>query len=145
MICFREEVICDAEAVSLLLIWSGFLVVAMKVICAARLRRTSGCRFVVNLVKGLSYEGKPRAQAQWRTPPRQARTVFGRFFCRRVAEKADITMPELAAELAAATCDKVEPRPRFHVSGDSGIGTPEGGAGHSINSAGQRDVIGPTG
>ena len=27
----------------------------------------------------------------------------------KVAEKADITMPELAAELAAATCQKVDP------------------------------------
>jgi hypothetical protein len=27
----------------------------------------------------------------------------------KVGEKADITMPELAAELAAATCQKVDP------------------------------------
>jgi hypothetical protein len=27
----------------------------------------------------------------------------------KVAEKADITMPELAAELAAATCEKADP------------------------------------
>src|SRR3984957_6748859 len=31
------------------------------------------------------------------------------FLLEKVAEKADITMPELAAELAAATCQKVDP------------------------------------
>ena len=34
---------------------------------------------------------------------------IGRFFLEKVAEKADITMPELAAELAAATCEKADP------------------------------------
>ncbi len=33
---------------------------------------------------------------------------IGRFL-EKVAEKADITMPELAAELAAATCEKADP------------------------------------
>ena len=31
------------------------------------------------------------------------------FLLEKVAEKADITMPELAAELAAATCEKADP------------------------------------
>jgi hypothetical protein len=31
------------------------------------------------------------------------------FLLEKVAEKADITMPELAAELAAATCQKADP------------------------------------
>src|SRR5271165_65624 len=56
----------------------------------------------------LSNEGKPRAQAQWRVPPCQLEPHRA-FLLEKVAEKADITMPELAAELAAATCQKAYP------------------------------------
>ena len=59
--------------------------------------------------EGLSYEGeasrpKPSGgRRQAKLEPHRA------FLLEKVAEKADITMPELAAELAAATCQKADP------------------------------------
>ena len=50
----------------------------------------------------LSKDREPCAQAQRRSAPFQARSASG-VSAGRVAEKDDITMPELAAELAAAS------------------------------------------
>ena len=56
-------------------------------------------------------QGSLAPQAQRRTPPRciEPHRAFLLVSLEKVAEKADITMPELAAELAAATCQKVAP------------------------------------
>src|SRR5271165_6381042 len=69
--------------------------------------------FVVKLVKAFGMRGslapKPSGGRRYaKLEPHRA------FLLEKVAEKADITMPELAAELAAATCQKVDP-PRFRV------------------------------
>ena len=62
--------------------------------------------FVVNLVKAFRVRGslapKPSGVRRKLEPHRA-------FLLEKVAEKADITMPELAAELAAATCEKADP------------------------------------
>ena len=63
--------------------------------------------FVVNLVKAFRMRGslapKPSGRRHAKLEPHRA------FLLEKVAETADITMPELAAELAAATCQKVAP------------------------------------
>jgi transposase len=64
--------------------------------------------FVVNLVKAFKTSG--RLQAKPRGGRRHAKLDPHRdFLIARVAEKADITMPELAAELATATGTTAEP------------------------------------
>ena len=53
---------------------------------------------------------KARPQAERRTAPRQAKLGPHRaFLLARIAEKADMTMPELSAELAAASGTKADP------------------------------------
>ena len=64
--------------------------------------------------QGFSCAGKSRAQAQWGAPPRQARTA-SHFSLGEACGEADITMPELAAELAAATPARRPIPPRFRV------------------------------
>jgi len=59
-------------------------------------------------IEGLYHEREDRAQAERRKAACQARSASV-FLLARVAEKDDITMPELAAELVAATGTKVEP------------------------------------
>ncbi len=63
--------------------------------------------FVVNLVKAFRVRvacPKPSGgRRHAKLEPHRA------FLLEKVAEKADITMPELAAELAAATCEKADP------------------------------------
>src|SRR5271155_6102803 len=64
--------------------------------------------FVVNLVKAFRVRGslapKPSGgRRHAKLDPHRA------FLLQKVAEKADITMPELAAELAAASCEKADP------------------------------------
>ena len=53
------------------------------------------------------------------------------FLLEKVAEKADITMPELAAELAAATCEKAGSRLAFALAHPHRLSIQK-------NSAGQR-------
>jgi len=64
--------------------------------------------FVVNLVKAVrlrgSFEPKPSGgRGHAKLEPHQSLLLA------QVGEKADITMPELAAELAAATGEKADP------------------------------------
>jgi transposase len=64
--------------------------------------------FVVNLVRAVrsrgSFEPKPSGgRRHAKLEPHRS------FLLAQVAEKADITMPELAAELAAATGEKADP------------------------------------
>ena len=63
--------------------------------------------FVVNLVKAFRVRGSlaPKPSGGRRHAKLEPRA----FLLQKVAEKADITMPELAAELAAATCEKADP------------------------------------
>ena len=62
--------------------------------------------FVVNLARAFRVRGS-LAPSEGR---RQAKLEpHGTFLLEKLAEKADITMPELAAELAAATCEKADP------------------------------------
>jgi transposase len=64
--------------------------------------------FVVNLVKAFRMRGSlaPKPSGGRRHAKLEPHRAF---LLGKVAEKADITMPELAAELAAATCQKVDP------------------------------------
>ncbi len=64
--------------------------------------------FVVNLTKAYFASGRlvPKPSGGRRHAKLDPHRAF---LIARVAEKADITMPELAAELAAATGTKVEP------------------------------------
>jgi transposase len=64
--------------------------------------------FVVNLVKAFRVRGSlaPKPSGGRRHAKLEPHRAF---LLEKVAEKADITMPELAAELAAATCQKVDP------------------------------------
>src|SRR3984957_15325120 len=71
--------------------------------------------FVVNLVKAFrvreSLAPKPSGgRRHAKLEPHRA------FLLEKVAEKADITMPELAAELAAATCQKGRSRLAFALA-----------------------------
>ena len=63
---------------------------------------------VVNLMKAFRMRGSlaPKSSGGRRHAKLEPHRVF---LLQKVAEKADITMPELAAELAAATCQKVDP------------------------------------
>ena len=64
--------------------------------------------FVVNLVKAVRTRGSLRPKPSGGR--RHAKLEPHRsFLLAQVAEKADITMPELAAELAAATGEKADP------------------------------------
>ena len=64
--------------------------------------------FVVNLVKAFGVRGSlaPKPSGGRRHAKLEPHRAF---LLEKVAEKADITMPELAAELAAATCQKADP------------------------------------
>ena len=64
--------------------------------------------FVVNLVKAFRMRGSlaPKPSGGRRHAKLEPHRAF---LLEKVAEKADITMPELAAELAAATCQKADP------------------------------------
>ena len=64
--------------------------------------------FVVNLVKAVRVRGSlaPKPSGGRRHAKLEPHRAF---LLEKVAEKADITMPELAAELAAATCEKADP------------------------------------
>src|ERR1700722_12394744 len=64
--------------------------------------------FVVNLVKAFRVRGSlaPKPSGGRRHAKLEPHWAL---LLEKVAEKADITMPELAAELAAATCQKVDP------------------------------------
>ena len=64
--------------------------------------------FVVNLVKRYRETGRidPKPRGGFRYGKTEGHRVF---ILRRLAEKADITMPELAAELVAATGTKIDP------------------------------------
>ena len=75
---------------------------------AAAARFKVSVSFVVNLVKAVrtrgSVEPKPSGgRRHAKLEPHRS------FLLTQVAEKADITMPELAAELAAATGEKADP------------------------------------
>ena len=61
--------------------------------------------FVVNLVKAFRVRGSlaPKPSGGRRHAKLEPHRAF---LLEKVAEKADITMPELAAELAAATCER---------------------------------------
>jgi transposase len=64
--------------------------------------------FVVNLVKAFRMRGSlaPKPSGGRRHAKLEPHRAF---LLEKVAETADITMPELAAELAAATCQKADP------------------------------------
>jgi transposase len=64
--------------------------------------------FVVNLVKAFRTRGSlaPKASGGRRHAKLEPHRTF---LLAQVAERADITMPELAAELAAATGEKADP------------------------------------
>src|SRR6202030_2089044 len=64
--------------------------------------------FVVNLVKAFRVRGSlaPKPSGGRRHAKLEPHRAF---LLQKVAEKADITMPELASELAAATCEKADP------------------------------------
>jgi transposase len=64
--------------------------------------------FVVNLVKAFRVRGSlaPKPSGGRRHAKLEPHRAF---LLQKIAEKADITMPELAAELAAATCEKADP------------------------------------
>jgi len=64
--------------------------------------------FVVNLVKAFRVRGSlaPKPSGGRRHAKLEPHRAF---LLEKVAEKVDITMPELAAELAAATCEKADP------------------------------------
>src|SRR5271155_2094706 len=64
--------------------------------------------FVVNLVKAFRVRGSlaPKPSGGRRRAKLEPHRAF---LLEKVAEKADITMPELAAAMAAATCQKVDP------------------------------------
>jgi len=64
--------------------------------------------FVVNLVKAVRVRGSlaPKPSGGRRHAKLEPHRAF---LLEKVAEKADITMTELAAELAAATCEKADP------------------------------------
>jgi transposase len=64
--------------------------------------------FVVNLVKAFHVRGSlaPKPSGGRRHAKLEPHR---RFRLNKLAEKADITMPELAVELAAATCEKADP------------------------------------
>ena len=64
--------------------------------------------FVVNLVNAFRVRGSlaPKPSGGRRHAKLEPHRAF---LLEKVAEKADITMPELAAELAAATCEKADP------------------------------------
>ena len=64
--------------------------------------------FVVNLVNAFRVRGTlaPKPSGGRRHAELESHRAF---LLEKVAEKADITMPELAAELAAATCEKADP------------------------------------
>src|SRR5580693_7362189 len=64
--------------------------------------------FAVNLVKAFRVRGSlaPKPSGGRRHAKLEPHRAF---LLEKVAEKADITMPELAPELAAATCQKADP------------------------------------
>ena len=64
--------------------------------------------FVVNLMKAFRMRGSlaPKSSGGRRHAKLEPHRAF---LLQKVSEKADITMPELAAELAAATCQKADP------------------------------------
>ena len=64
--------------------------------------------FVVYLTKAFGIRGSlaPKPSGGRRHAKLEPHRAF---LLEKVAEKADITMPELAAELAAATCQKADP------------------------------------
>jgi transposase len=64
--------------------------------------------FVVNLMKAFQTRGslEPKSSGGRRHAKLEPHRLF---LLARVAEKADISMPELAAELVAATGEKVDP------------------------------------
>jgi transposase len=64
--------------------------------------------FVVNLVKAFRVRGSlaPKPSGGRRHAKLEPHRAF---LLEKVAEKVDITMPELAAELAAAPCEKADP------------------------------------
>jgi hypothetical protein len=70
---------------------------------------------VVNLVKAFPVRGSlsPSPAAEHRHAKIE---LYRAFHLEKVAEKADITMPELAAELAAATCEKANPASLFTLA-----------------------------
>ena len=88
----------------------------MKVILATRPRRDFrvSVYFVVNQVKAFRVRGSlaPKPSGGRRHAKLEPHRAF---LLEKVAEKADITMPELAAELAAATCEKADPASLSHV------------------------------
>jgi transposase len=79
---------------------SALSALSMKVILATRPRR--------NLVNAFRVRGSlaPKPSGGRRHAKLEPHRAF---LLEKVAEKADITMPELAAELAAATCEKADP------------------------------------
>ena len=64
--------------------------------------------FVVNLAKAFRVRGSlaPKPSGGRRHAKLEPHRAF---LLEKLAEKADITMPELAAELAAATCENADP------------------------------------
>ena len=64
--------------------------------------------FVVNLARAFRVRGSlaPKPSGGRRHAKLEPHRTF---LLEKLAEKADITMPELAAELAAATCEKADP------------------------------------
>ena len=64
--------------------------------------------FVVNLAKAFRVRGSlaPKPSGGRRHAKLEPHRTF---LLKKLAEKADITMPELAAELAAATCETADP------------------------------------
>jgi transposase len=75
---------------------------------AAAAHRRLSLSFVVNLVKAFRVRGSlaPKPSGGHRHAKLERHRAF---HLEKVGQKADITMPELAAELAAATCEKVNP------------------------------------
>ena len=87
--------------------------------------------------EGLSCAGEPCPQAQRRTPPRQARTASGVSFASRPAEKADITMPELAAEFGRRHLREGRSRLAFTLAHPHRLSLPK-------KLCGPASMIGPT-
>jgi transposase len=109
VIHFRLEVICDAEAYSL-----DLRERVVSYVEGGRSRRAAAAHFrvspsfVINLMTAFRQRGAlaPKALGGWRHSKLDPHRVF---ILRRVAEKDDICMPELARELQAASGVKVDP------------------------------------
>jgi len=90
--------------------------------------------FVINLMRAFGERGgvAPKALGGWRHSKLDPHRVF---ILRRVAEKDDITMPELAAELLAASGVKADPASLSHWLIRNGLSFKKKPSGQRMRSA----------